>query len=73
MEPIVAWAGHAVKLDQATELLSEWRFTEVVVEVDLSHPLVPDVDIDLEGEKIPNFWWIFEYEHNHSFCHCFVE
>ena len=65
----VARVGHLVKLDQAPELLSKERFTNVAVEVDLSRHLVPSANIDIEGEEIPNFWQIFEYEHVHSFYH----
>ena len=54
LELIVQRARRLIKLDQATELLSKGQFTRVSVEVDLSHPLVPGANIDVEGE-IPNF------------------
>ena len=64
---IVQLARHLIKVDQETELQSKVQFARVVVEVDLSHPLFPGANVDVEGE-IPNFWQTFEYEYIHLFC-----
>ena len=38
LELIVAAAGHLVRLDEATELLSKGRDARVAVEIDLARP-----------------------------------
>ena len=54
LELIVQLDRHLIKVDQETELQSKVQLARVVVEVDLSRPLFPGANVDVEGE-IPNF------------------
>ena len=56
LELVVSGAGRLVRLDPATEPLTQGQFARVAVEIDLQRPLLPGSDVVLEGSDAPPFW-----------------
>lgn len=53
---------------ESTSSISKGRFARVAVEVDITMPLVPGSDVELEGLDMKVFWQSFEFEHIHLYC-----